>query len=160
MLLSSWIKPAENATVIEWEKRRSLMTKLSNGLNPVFFLTQLRIWFRTASYFIRWRIAVCVWLWKQTNSSLKIKMDIWSCSLPLLSTRRTLLSGDSNKRSNGRLKELSVTLFWLHVWRAWDGTETNWTLEQSANSFWLLQGWAGNWVKIHHHHPPHPNRPV
>ena len=39
-----------------------------------------------------------------------IKMDIWSCPLPLPSTRRTLLSGDSNKRSNGRLKELSITL--------------------------------------------------
>ena len=76
MHLSSWIKPTENATVIEWKKRRSLMTKLSNGLNPVFFFTQLRIWFRTGSYFIRWHIVVCVWLFKQTNSSLKWTTEV------------------------------------------------------------------------------------
>ena len=39
MLLSSWIKPAENATVIEWKKKKSVMTKLSKGSNPVFFNT-------------------------------------------------------------------------------------------------------------------------
>ena len=37
-------------------------------------------------------------------------MDISSCPLPLLSTRRTLFSGDGGKWSNGRLKELGVTL--------------------------------------------------
>ena len=36
MLLSSWIKPAENAIVIEWKKRKSVMTKLRKGSNPVF----------------------------------------------------------------------------------------------------------------------------
>ena len=36
MLLSSWIKPAENATVIEWKKKKSVMTK---GSNPVFLNT-------------------------------------------------------------------------------------------------------------------------
>ena len=88
-------------------------------------------------------------------------MDIWSCPLPLLSTRRTLLSGDNNKRSNDRLKELSVTLLnrgncstrslktpvvtlfghfqprpqgVFHAWRAWEGTEAIWTLGQSASA--------------------------
>ena len=51
------------------------MTKLSNGLNPVF-LIQLRIWFRTGSYFIRWHIAVCVRLFKQTKSSLKWTSEV------------------------------------------------------------------------------------
>ena len=112
----------KRVTLIEWKKRRRLMTKLSKSSNPVF-LIQLGIWFTASSasspgtsffprflieasakrewlvrkrkgpvesYFIRWHmaynkrrpifeqaseakcIAACVWLWKQTNSSLKL----------------------------------------------------------------------------------------
>ena len=69
------------------------------------FLIQLRIWFCTASYFIGWRIAVCVWLWKQTNSSLK-----WTS---VVVASPYFLQGGRFSRAtviNGRLKELSVTL--------------------------------------------------
>ena len=69
------------------------------------FLIQLRIWFCTASYFIGWRIAVCVWLWKQTNSSLK-----WTS---VVVASPYFLQGGRFSRAtviNGRLKELSVTM--------------------------------------------------
>ena len=124
MLLSSWIKPTENATVIEWKKTKSVMTTLSMSSNPVFFLVQLGIWF-TASYFIRWYmaytagvcfeqasrvkcVAACVWLWKQTNSSLK-----WTSKV--VSYHHFLQGGHLSRAtviniSNSGLKELSLTL--------------------------------------------------
>ena len=124
MLLSSWIKPVKNATVIEWKKTKSVMTTLSMSSNPLFFLMQLGIWF-TASYFIRWYmaytagvcfeqasrvkcVAACVWLWKQTNSSLK-----WTSKV--VSYHHFLQGGHLSRAtviniSNSGLKELSLTL--------------------------------------------------
>ena len=116
MLLSSWIKPAKNATVIEWKKSKSVMTTLSMSSNPVFSfnaarnlihgLQRRRIIFEQAS---RGKcVAACVWLWKQTNSSLKWTSKVVSYHYFLQGghlSRATVIN-----ISNNGLKELSLTL--------------------------------------------------
>ena len=85
---------------------------------------QLRIWF-TASYFIRWCmaysagaffeqasrarcVATCVWLWKQTSSSLKWTSKVVSYHYFLQGGRLSQVTVINI--SNSGLKELSLTL--------------------------------------------------
>ena len=115
MLLSSWIKPVKNATVIEWKKTKSVMTTLSMSSNPVFFLMQLGIWYMaySAGAFFEQAsrvkcVAAWVWLWKQTNSSLQWTSTVVSYHYFLQGGR--LSRATVINISNSGLKELSLTL--------------------------------------------------